>query len=133
MSIDATDVDRESLARAKAARYRAGALMETPAARRARYFLPDGDQYRVVEPIRRLVRVRALDLSRDAPPERSYDLIVCRNVVIYFDKPTQRRLFDRIADLLQPPGLLYLGHAESLYQVSDRFESVGRTIYRKVR
>jgi chemotaxis methyl-accepting protein methylase len=117
VSIDATDIDRESLARAKAARYRAGALMETPAARRARYFLPDGDQYRVVEPIRRRVRVRALDLSREPPPERSYDLIVCRNVVIYFTETAKSELYRRFMEALRPGGILFLGATESIPNV----------------
>ena len=114
VSIDATDIDREILARAKAARYRAEALMETPATHRARYFLPDGDQYRVVEPIRQRVRVRALDLSREPPPERAYDLIVCRNVVIYFDRAMQERLFLAFAEALRPGGVLVLGKVETL-------------------
>ena len=113
VSIDATDIDRESLARAKAARYRAEALMETPATHRARYFLPDGDRYRVAEPIRRRVRVRALDLSREPPPERAYDLIVCRNVVIYFDRAMQERLFLAFAETLRPGGGLVLGKVET--------------------
>jgi chemotaxis protein methyltransferase CheR len=53
-------------------------------------------------------------------------------VVIYFDKPTQRKLFDRFADLLAPDGYLYVGHSESLHGTSDRFKLIGRTIYQKV-
>ncbi len=114
VSIDATDIDRESLARAEAARYRVEALMETPAALRARYFEPDGDGYRVVEGIRRRVRVRALDLSREPPPAPPYDLIVCRNVVIYFDRAMQERLFLSFAETLRPSGILVLGKVETL-------------------
>jgi chemotaxis protein methyltransferase CheR len=114
VTVDATDVDRESLARAETARYRAESLMETPTAVRSRYFEADGDQYRVVERIRRRVRVRPLDLSREAPPERSYDLIVCRNVVIYFDRPMQERLFLTFAETLRPEGILVLGKVETL-------------------
>jgi chemotaxis methyl-accepting protein methylase len=114
VAVDATDIDRESLARAKAARYRPDALMETPAELRARYFQPDGDQYRIAEPIRRRVRVRALDLTRERPPERAYDLIVCRNVVIYFDRAMQERLFLAFANILRPGGVLVLGKVETL-------------------
>ena len=60
-----------------------------------------------------------------------FDLIFCRNVVIYFDKPTQRTLFDRYAEMLRPDGWLIVGHSESLQTVSQRFELVGRTIYRR--
>jgi chemotaxis protein methyltransferase CheR len=61
-----------------------------------------------------------------------FDVIFCRNVVIYFDKDTQRILFDRFASLLQPDGWLMVGHSESLHGVTRRFESLGQTIYRKV-
>ena len=60
------------------------------------------------------------------------DLIFCRNVVIYFDKPTQRALFARYAELLAPDGHLIIGHSETVYGVSDEFELVGRTSYRKI-
>jgi chemotaxis protein methyltransferase CheR len=53
-------------------------------------------------------------------------------VVIYFDKATQRTLFDRMATLQRPGDLLFLGHSESLYRVSDRYELIGRTIYRRL-
>jgi chemotaxis protein methyltransferase CheR len=54
-------------------------------------------------------------------------------VVIYFDKPTQRRLFARYADMLKPDGWLVVGHSETLMSLSDRFDSVGRTIYRRAK
>ena len=60
-----------------------------------------------------------------------FDLIFCRNVVIYFNKDTQRVLFSRYARLLGNQGYLIIGHSESLYKVSDQFTSIGRTIYRK--
>jgi len=115
VQVDATDVDRESLQRADAAQYRAEALMETPLALRERYFERAGDEYRVVEPIRRRVRVRALDLSGAKLPTRAYDLIVCRNVVIYFERPTQERLFVAFIRALRPGGLLVLGKVETLF------------------
>jgi chemotaxis protein methyltransferase CheR len=61
-----------------------------------------------------------------------FDVIFCRNVVIYFDKQTQRMLFDRFADMLTPSGWLFIGHSESLFQVCDRFRHVGRTIYKRI-
>jgi chemotaxis protein methyltransferase CheR len=62
-----------------------------------------------------------------------FDVIFCRNVVIYFDKPTKEKLFARMAELLHPRGWLYIGHSENLHGLSDRFELLGRTIYRKVK
>ncbi|WP_319381592.1 CheR family methyltransferase [Thiomicrorhabdus sp.] len=59
------------------------------------------------------------------------DVIFCRNVVIYFDTPTQQRLFDRFADRLPTQGVLFVGHSESLHGISDRFTLLGKTVYQK--
>jgi chemotaxis protein methyltransferase CheR len=60
------------------------------------------------------------------------DAIFCRNVVIYFDKDTQRGLFARIARLQRPEDLLFLGHSETLFKVSDDYGLIGKTIYRRL-
>jgi chemotaxis protein methyltransferase CheR len=60
-----------------------------------------------------------------------FDAIFCRNVIIYFDKETQRVAFERMAALQRPGDMLFLGHSESLYRVSDKYELVGRTVYRR--
>ena len=113
----ATDIDRTSLERAQAARYPATAFTEMPA-EPARGWLeppaPDGTRAPVAA-IRALVDVRRLDLTVEPPPdEGGFDLIVCRNVVIYFDRGTQERLFDSFAQALKPGGLLVLGKVETL-------------------
>jgi chemotaxis protein methyltransferase CheR len=59
------------------------------------------------------------------------DVIFCRNVVIYFDKDTQRELFARVAHLQRPGSLLFLGHSESLFKVSESYTPIGKTIYRR--
>jgi chemotaxis protein methyltransferase CheR len=59
------------------------------------------------------------------------DVIFCRNVVIYFDKDTQRDLFRRYAQLQRPGDTLFLGHSENMFKVSDDYTLVGRTIYRR--
>ena len=69
---------------------------------------------------------------QDWPMRGPFDAIFCRNVVIYFDKATQKKLFDRFADLLVDCGHLYLGHSESMHGISDRFEFIGQTMYRKL-
>ena len=60
-----------------------------------------------------------------------FDIVFCRNVVIYFDKPTQQVLFDRFADRLIEQGHLFVGHSESLFKVTERFAPLGKTIYRR--
>jgi chemotaxis protein methyltransferase CheR len=61
-----------------------------------------------------------------------FDAIFCRNVIIYFDVPDQRRLFDRFANVLCEGGYVYIGHSESLYKVTDRFRPLGQSIYQRV-
>ena len=115
VTIDATDIDRESLVRAQGGRYRREALKEVPPTLAERYFEPAGDQYRVVERVRERVLIRAADLSQDPPPRRNYHLILCRNVVIYFARTTQERVFATFADALGPGGFLVLGKVETLF------------------
>tara|TARA_R110002167_G_scaffold57140_5_gene161980 strand:+ start:287 stop:1150 length:864 start_codon:yes stop_codon:yes gene_type:complete len=83
--------------------------------------------------LRALIHFRQLNLMDEWPMQAPFDLIFCRNVVIYFDKPTQRQLFDRFANQLSPGGWLYIGHSETLNSVSDRFQLMGKSIYRKIR
>ena len=114
LSVDATDIDRLSLERARAASYRREGLTEMPAELAAGYFEDAGELRRVTEPVRRRVGVRFHDLNTEPPPRTGYDLILCRNVVIYFDRPMQERLFTRFADALAPGGFLVLGKVETL-------------------
>jgi len=121
LSIDATDIDRRCLERARQARYRTEALAELPAHYAERYLARTGTHHDVLPRLRQQVGVRAHDLNSDPPPRRSYHLILCRNVVIYFDRPTQERLFMRFVDALVPGGYLVLGKVETLVgPVRDR-------------
>ena len=131
-AVDATDLDPTVLERARAGSYRAPALDETPPALVSRYF-EGADPWRVTAPVRDLVRWHRHDLLRDAPPAAPYDLITCRNVVIYFERPNQERLYHAFADALRPGGLLVLGKVETLVgAVRDRFrlEDVRERVYR---
>jgi len=112
--IDATDIDRQSLERAAEGRYPEGAFVEAPAWITAKYCEPVEGGWQVREAVRRLVKVRRLDLTREPPPARGYDLIFCRNVVIYFDRPMQEHLFAVFAEALAPGGILVLGKVETL-------------------
>ena len=115
LTIDATDIDRASLDRARAASYRSEGLTEMPDDLARPYFEPAGDERRVIDRVRRRVQVRALDLSREAPLRTDYDLILCRNVVIYFDRVMQERLFQTFTGALAPGGYLVLGKVETLF------------------
>lgn len=109
--IDATDVDRLSLERTRQAKYPDAAFTEMPATLKRRYFR-DGQP---VEPVRAIVRVHEHDLTREPPPHPPYDLVVCRNVVIYFERQAQERLFQVFVDALAPGGVLLLGKVETLF------------------
>jgi chemotaxis methyl-accepting protein methylase len=134
LEVDATDVDRQSLERAKEARYRHETLLEMPPELTRRYFEPEDLELRVVPAIRDRVLVRTLDLSAGRPFRRDYHLIVCRNVLIYFDRPTQERLFQLFTDCLVPGGYLVLGKVEGLVgPVRDRLQLVDarERVYRR--
>lgn len=115
VTIDATDVDRASLERSRAACYRPEALAEMPAELARTYFEPAGSEQRVVPRIRHRVSVRSHDLNTAPPPSPAYHLILCRNVVIYFDRAMQERLFGVFAGALAPGGYLVLGKVETLF------------------
>ena len=136
LTVDATDIDRTSLDRAKAACYRPEGLTEMPDDLVRAYFEAAGDERRVADRIRRRVHIRPLDLSREPPLRSNYDLILCRNVVIYFDRPMQERLFQTFAESLVPGGYLVLGKVETLFGVArDRLGLVDprERVYRQPR
>ncbi|HHQ41829.1 MAG TPA: protein-glutamate O-methyltransferase CheR [Chromatiales bacterium] len=134
LRILATDIDENALARARAGIYEADAVRALPRARLARWFLrgrgANEGRVRVRRELREAVCVRRLNLVGDWPLRGPLDVVFCRNTLIYFGKDTQRRIVERFADLLGAGGWLYLGHSESLFKVTDRFELVGQTIYR---
>ncbi len=78
-----------------------------------------------------MITFKQLNLLHDWPFKGPFDFMFCRNVVIYFNKDTQRELFDRYANMLSDNSPLFIGHSESLFKVTDRFKSMGQTIYRK--
>ena len=92
-----------------------------------------GENALVASELKKIVTFKQLNLLDQWPMSGPFDVIFCRNVVIYFDKETQRKLFDHFADLLAPDGYLFIGHSENLSKVTDRFELIGRTIYRRIK
>jgi chemotaxis protein methyltransferase CheR len=71
-------------------------------------------------------------LGDDWPEPGTMDAVFCRNVMIYFDKPTQKHIVGRFRDCLAPGGLLAVGHSESLLNAASGFENMGRTLYRRM-
>lgn len=132
----ATDIDTNVVAKASAGVYADERIQGIEAQRLRRWFQRGGGsnagKARVVVQLRDMVSFRQLNLLGAWPMQRPFDVIFCRNVVIYFDKATQRRLFARYADMLAPGGYLYIGHSETLFKISERFRLLGGTIYQKV-
>jgi len=132
----ATDIDTNMLAKGAAGLYDAEAAQSIPETYRKRYVRRVAhapDKIQIAEEAHDLIRFKQLNLMGAWPMKGPFDAIFCRNVAIYFDKPTQRALFNRYADLLAMGGYFYLGHAESLIGVSDRFEVADKTVYRRIR
>lgn len=132
----ATDLDTRCIADCEAATYREDRVRGLPRARLERWFerVPRGAEtaYRVKPELRRMIAFRQLNLMHALPMRGPLDVIFCRNVIIYFDKETQRGLFARMAPLQRPGDLLFLGHSESLFKVSDAWTLIGKTIYQRV-
>ncbi|OOZ38020.1 chemotaxis protein CheR [Solemya pervernicosa gill symbiont] len=135
IKILATDLDSNVVATAKRGVYSEDRISGIPKQRLKRWFLrgkgEKSDQVRVRSELRDMISFRQLNLLHDWPFKGPLDFIFCRNVVIYFNKDTQRKLFDRYSRVLAEDGHLFVGHSESLYKVTDRFHLLGNTIYQK--
>ena len=134
--VDATDFDKASLETARAARYPLKVFSEAPAEVPRRFCLPiDPDTVEVRPEFRALVEFHRHDLLRDPPVAPGYDLIFCRNVVIYFDRETQEKLMNRFTDALLPDGILVLGKVETIFgPARERLDLIDprERIYRRV-
>jgi chemotaxis protein methyltransferase CheR len=132
----ASDIDTKVLEQAARGIYTAERAAEVPPAILRRHFLRgSGSQaglVKVAPETQGLVTFRRINLLETPWPIRTtFDCIFCRNVIIYFDRPTQERLMRQFAELLRDDGYLFLGHSESLHGVCDQFEFLRNTIYRK--
>ena len=131
-----TDLDANVVAHGKAGTYREERITGLPDRIIERWFTSSvGDNeemVQVVPELQEIITFKRLNLLHEWPMKGPFDFMFCRNVVIYFDKDTQRVLFDRYADILVANAHLFIGHSETLFKVSTRFESLGKTIYKKI-
>lgn len=130
----ATDIDTSVLATAAAGVYPLERIEKMAPERARRFFLKGkGAQEGLVKvrpELRQLITFKPLNLlAADWPVKGPFDAIFCRNVMIYFDKPTQGRILSRFAPMLKPDGLLFAGHSENFLYVSDAFKLRGKTVY----
>ncbi|WDE14533.1 protein-glutamate O-methyltransferase CheR [Thalassomonas haliotis] len=135
VKILATDIDSNVLSKAKQGIYGQDQLEELSKAVKEQYFRQgkneNAGRVRVAEDLAELITFKQLNLLHQWPMKGAFDVIFCRNVIIYFDKHTQQELFARYYEYLKPGGLLILGHSENLGSFQRYFDNVGRTIFRK--
>jgi chemotaxis protein methyltransferase CheR len=134
VSIIATDIDTHVLETAANGMYPIDRIDKMAPDRVKRFFLRGkGDRsgwVRVRPELRQLVTFKPLNLLAPSwPLSGQFDVIFCRNVMIYFDKPTQSMILSRFAPLMKPEGLLFAGHSENFMHVSDAFKLRGKTVY----
>lgn len=129
----ASDINRQVLETGRRGIYPLTAATEIPDMLLQRWAKVLRDGVQMAEAPRRLIRFRQLNLLNEWPIRNRFDVIFCRNTMIYFDEPTKARLVERLADQLVAGGYLYIGHSERLpNSAAPRFRAVGQTIYRKI-
>jgi chemotaxis protein methyltransferase CheR len=132
-----TDIDTTVLAHAQRGVYTMERVEQIDPARLKRFFLrgtgANAGHARVRPEVARLVQYRTLNLTEERwdLPQR-FDAVFCRNVMIYFDKPTQHQVLKRIHRVLAPDGLLFAGHSESFLHAAELFRPAGKTVYRPI-
>nr|NIS39635.1 protein-glutamate O-methyltransferase [Desulfuromonadales bacterium] len=123
IEILATDLSNEILDRAKEGFYSQFEVQRgLPITLLVKYFTQAGDRWEIDESLRKMVKFQQLNLLHDFSSLGKFDVVFCRNVLIYFDTPTKARVLDGIANMLPPDGFLYLGGAETVLGTSDRFQ-----------
>jgi chemotaxis protein methyltransferase CheR len=124
LRIHAYDISRRCLAKAREAVYRESSFRETPPELRDRFFKEHGGLYTLVPEVRQHVTFTRMNLLEPARFALlgALDVVLCRNVIIYFDRDTKKHVVESFAGRLAPGGYLLLGHSESLIQVTSAFE-----------
>ena len=136
VKILATDLDTNVVATGARGIYPVDKVTGVSDERMARWLMrgrgANADKLKVSRELRQMITFKPMNLLQPFPFKGPMDIIFCRNVVIYFDKATQRQLFDRFADIHAQGGYLFIGHSETLYNVTDRYQLIRNTVYRKI-
>ncbi|GGC10884.1 chemotaxis protein methyltransferase [Novosphingobium endophyticum] len=128
----ASDIAPHAIRKAEAGIYSENELKRMPEALRKAWTQDKDGEVSMTDAIRSIVRFRLLNLHGEWPMKGRFDVIFCRNVMIYFDNPTKERLVQRFYDALLPGGYLYIGHSERVTgPAAERLQLVGPTIYRR--
>ncbi|GAB7536226.1 CheR family methyltransferase [Burkholderia sp. 3C] len=137
-TILATDLDTQVLEKARAGIYTFDQVKHLSQERLRRFFLkgtgPQAGRVKVRPELKQMIRFEPLNLTdADYGIGQTFDAIFCRNVMIYFDKPTQGQVLTRFEPLLKPGGLLFAGHSENFSYVTQAFRLRGQTVYERTR
>lgn len=128
----ATDLDTDVLAKAKAGVYKIDMLKDVPKEWLTKYFTKvDATTYKVIDRLRNQITFKQFNLMNKITDRKQYDLISCRNVMIYFEQDTKNALVDRFYDVTKEGGYLFTGHAESVGR-DTRYTYVQPAVYRKL-
>jgi chemotaxis protein methyltransferase CheR len=132
LRIRATDISTKALEIAKKGAYTAEKLCAMPMALIKKYFTQTGPgAFQISADVRRMIEFERFNLIEPMRVNRAFPIIFCRNVMIYFDKPTQERVVANLSQFLEPGGYLMIGHSESLMGVRHGLEYVQPAIYKK--
>jgi chemotaxis protein methyltransferase CheR len=136
-TITATDLSTQVLNKAIAAVYNEERVAGIPLALKRKYFLKSKDPLkktvRIVPQLRSRVNFERLNFMDDTlAVATEFDIIFCRNVIIYFDKSTQEKVINKLCDKLKPGGYFFLGHSESITNMQVPLEQIRPTVFRKV-
>ncbi|QTA81685.1 Chemotaxis protein methyltransferase [Desulfonema limicola] len=135
IKILATDISMKMLDKARAAVYGEELVRDIPPLFLQKYFNKKkqgtANVYQIKDNVRKMIQFGWLNLMDPWPMKGPFNVIFCRNVMIYFDRPTQQRLINRLWELLEPGGHLFVGHSEGLSAVSHKFHYVRPAVYKK--
>ncbi|MDX1949462.1 MAG: protein-glutamate O-methyltransferase CheR [Rickettsiales bacterium] len=130
----ATDIDTNMLAKGSAGIYSDEEYENIPAKFREEFITKDSknSQIKVSDKLKKLVSFKRLNFIEPWPVKGPFDIVFCRNVVIYFQKETQKKIFENFSNVMRSGSHLYIGHSENLTGISNKFQLIGKTIYQKI-
>jgi chemotaxis protein methyltransferase CheR len=136
IKIYASDIDTNVLQHADKGLYKEDRFVAMPKDIMNKHFIPmktnEGQEYRIKPHVRELITFKKVNLLDPTYPFiEKMDIIFCRNVIIYFDKPTQKTIFSKMEKIMVDEGLLIIGHSETLFGITENFKFLGHTIYQK--
>lgn len=128
----ATDISDQVLTKARAGSYSKDSLKDIPTSWLQKYFTQSGTSYQASEKLRKNIDFRKFNLMDDIKFKAKFDVIFCRNVMIYFEPPVKEALVRRFYNAMNPGGFLFIGHSETLNHANQPFKYIQPSVYRKL-